>query len=287
MPRSAAVVRSRLWLVAVVLAASAAPVLGATAACAGTTDRAALVVDTGAGAFTYCVELSDDPVSGLELIQLANDQHGLQYRFGDGGQAVCMLANVGAEGEDCFGEYPDFWGFWRGDGNGGWTWSSVGAGSTLVKDGDIQGWSWGSGQDGSTHPKPPPTRHGDVCKPMPAPQPEKQRERRSATSSGGSTGSDDAAGTTVAPKTGASEQRKAGGRTEEPPQKSEVAKQRRTPRTATASGRTPGAVTRVTDEAASALEEETPGLPTTGIVAIALVAALGAGGALAMRRRKN
>jgi hypothetical protein len=140
-----------------------------TVACADEGDRAVLVVDTGESELSYCVALPDDSVSGLDLIELAGEQHGLQYRFGYGGQAVCELAGVGADGDDCFGEYPDFWGYWRGNGSGGWTWSSTGAGSTEVEDGDVEGWSWGRGQDGSTHPSPPPTTFADVCPPLPKP----------------------------------------------------------------------------------------------------------------------
>lgn len=279
--------RSRLWLVGVLLAGAVAPAVGATAACAGEGDRAALVVDTGSDTFTFCVALTDDSVSGLELIQLANDQHGLQYRFGDGGQAVCMLANVGAEGDDCFGEYPDFWGFWRGNGSGGWTWSSVGAGSTLVRDGDIQGWSWGSGQDGSTHPEPPPTRYEEVCEPAPAPRPEERRDRQAASSSRGSTGSDDTAGTLSAPESSADEDTKAGGRTDEPAQVSGASRERRT-KTEAASDRVPVATAPVADDRSlSATDEDPPGPPASGLLAVALVAALGTGGAIAMRRRRR
>lgn len=278
--------RSRLLLIAALVVGAATPIVGASAACAGSGERAALVVDTGSGAFTYCVELTDDSVSGLELIELANDQHGLQYRFGDGGQAVCMLANVGAEGDDCFGEYPDFWGYWRGDGNGGWTWSSVGAGSTLVRDGDIQGWAWGSGQDGTTHPKPPATDYEDVCPSPAATQPKSddshQRSEHSSRQPETVTTADGRLEGRDRTNAAAGNQRKASGRTEEPPQESDVSKKRLTPRTATASGRAPGAVTKTT----AAKEPARSGPPTTGLVAIAIAGALGAGGAMAMRRRK-
>ena len=131
--------------------------------CAGEGDRAALVVDTGTSELSFCVTLPDGGVSGLDLIVLAHQQHDLDYRFGFGGEAVCMLAGVGAEGDDCFERYPDFWGYWRGDGSGGWQWSGTGAGSTRVEDGDVEGWAWGSGSDGSTHPAPPATTFGSVC----------------------------------------------------------------------------------------------------------------------------
>jgi len=151
------------WLLAAALLAGAAPAVGfASPACAAETS-AALVVDTGDAATSYCVILPDDTVTGIELIQLAGEQHGLQYRLGFGGKAVCQLQGVGPDGDDCFEDYPDFWGYWRGDGSGGWEWSNTGAGSTTVEPGDVEGWAWGSGQDGSTHPQPPPTKYSSVC----------------------------------------------------------------------------------------------------------------------------
>lgn len=144
----------------------ALPIVGAPSiACAGEGARAALVVDTGSAVTSYCVELDAPSVSGIRLIELASSQHGLEYSLGFGGKAVCMLEGVGPMSDDCFEEYPDYWGYWRGDGSGGWRWSSSGAGSTSVSDGDVEGWSWGSGQDGSTHPSPPSTPFGSVCAP--------------------------------------------------------------------------------------------------------------------------
>jgi hypothetical protein len=160
--------RLRALLAGLVLTAPAfTSVLAAPApACAaGPGPRAALVVDTGASVTTYCVALGASSVDGLELIRLAGRQHGLAYSFGFGGQAVCSLAGVGPSGGDCFAEYPDFWGFWRGNGSGGWSWSSSGAGGVSVGGGDIEGWTWGSGDSGSTHPAPPALAFDDVCEP--------------------------------------------------------------------------------------------------------------------------
>ena len=135
-------------------------------ACAGTERHAVLVVDAedSGGQYRYCVELpSDDDVSGIDLIVLAHDQYGLTYRFGYGGNAVCMLADVGTDGDDCFADYPEFWGYWHGDDSGGWTWANEGAAATTVEDGDVEGWSWGTGSDGSSHPQPPETTFDSVC----------------------------------------------------------------------------------------------------------------------------
>ncbi|MFN2594253.1 MAG: hypothetical protein ABR579_05125 [Actinomycetota bacterium] len=146
-----AVIAGALWI-----PASAGP------ACASG-PHAGLVVDTGNRVLRYCVALPSPSVSGGKLIELAGDQYGLEYRFGSGGGAVCRLAGVGPDGSDCFADYPNYWGYWRGTSDGGWTWSSSGATSTTVSDGDVDGWAWGSGDDGSTHPKPPASTFASVC----------------------------------------------------------------------------------------------------------------------------
>jgi hypothetical protein len=152
------------------------PAVGASSvACAAEAagpPHAALVIDTGGQTLTYCVTLDAPTVSGLRLIQLASSQHGLQYRLGFGGQAVCQLAGIGPSGGDCFGDYPNFWGYWHGNGSGGWTWAGSGAASASIGDGDMEGWSWGSGDSGSTHPSPPSVAFGSVCEdaaPSPSP----------------------------------------------------------------------------------------------------------------------
>jgi hypothetical protein len=164
--------RTRCAVVAAALLGCLLPVAGPQIACAGEAPRAVLVVDTGSSAHRYCVALPDDSVTGIELVELAGDQHGLAYKLGFGGGAVCMLAGVGPTGGDCFEDYPDFWGYWRSDGSGGWSWGSTGAGSTTVGDGDVEGWAWGSGDGPDSHPAPPSTPFGSVCEPAPAPDPE-------------------------------------------------------------------------------------------------------------------
>jgi hypothetical protein len=151
-------------LVAALTPVAIAAVTGAAAACAAATGpHAGLVIETGARDLRLCVALDSPSVSGTHLIELAGAQHRLSYGFGSGGQAVCRLAGVGPQGDDCFADYPDFWGYWRGDGHGGWTWSSAGAASTTVADGELDGWVWGSGDTGTTHARPPSLTVADVC----------------------------------------------------------------------------------------------------------------------------
>jgi hypothetical protein len=159
---------------ALALGAPALGVLGGSAspACAATDQRAALVVDTGTQARSYCVALGADDVSGTDLIRLAHAQYGLDYRLGYGGRAVCRLAGVGVDEGDCFGAFPEYWGYWHGDDSGGWTWAEGSAAEWTVHPGDIEGWQWGTGQDGATHAMPPTTNEEDVCPPLqPSPSP--------------------------------------------------------------------------------------------------------------------
>jgi hypothetical protein len=156
-----------LVLLAPVLAPAA---LAPTRACAvDAGPHAALVVDTGSAVHRLCVALDAPSVSGVHLIELAASQDGLTYAFGFGGQAVCRLAGTGPNGGDCFADYPAFWGYWRGDGRGGWTWSATGPADSDVGDGDIDGWVWGTGDTAATHGRPPATTLDEVCVPASAP----------------------------------------------------------------------------------------------------------------------
>jgi hypothetical protein len=133
-------VAAALVVAAALLVAATPGVTGAAAGCAAAAGpHAALVVDTGSRSSAYCVSLDAPSVSGIHLIQLAAGQHGLSYGLGFGGQAVCRLLGVGPTGDDCFADYPRYWGYWHGDGHDGWTWSSTGAGSATIHSGDIDG----------------------------------------------------------------------------------------------------------------------------------------------------
>ena len=171
-------VRSLTIALAVVLGASAPVLVAPGIACAAAVSggpHAALVVETGARATSYCVALDRASVSGTRLIELASAQYGLSYRLGFGGRAVCMLDGVGATGNDCFGSYPNFWGYFHGAGASGWAWASGSAADHLVSDGDREGWSWGAGDSGTSHGAPPATSIDDACgaatTPDPSPSP--------------------------------------------------------------------------------------------------------------------
>jgi len=166
--------RLRPWLVAVcLLAAGLAPVAAVPApACAAEAPHAALVVDKGGEVLRYCVDFpaGRTSVTGIELIELAGQQHGLSYRFDSFagvGLAVCMLDGLEPADDGCLG--TPYWAYWHGDGSGGWTFATQGAQASTVPDGGVDGWAWGGS---STRPEP--TAAESVCpaeKSSPSPSP--------------------------------------------------------------------------------------------------------------------
>ena len=264
--------------------------------------RAALVVDTGGSVYRLCVRLDAARVSGLHLIELASSQYGLTYRFGEGGQAVCMLANVGATGDDCFGQHPYFWGFWTGNGSGGWAWAGSGAGSVGVSDGGIHGWSWDTGDGPATHRPPPRTTHASVCPPPQEPDP--SRPPASTPAGGGGPSGSDGGDEGVAPK--AAQLAPAGAGSREGNDRTRSGKRSGTKDEEGRSGRRHDKKKRDADEpdasadpsssATSAAGAGPPlpeapegsGPPPAGVAALGASAALaGAGVLLARRRRTN
>ena len=174
--RSRGIRRARGALLALALLAAVLWPLVApgSPACAAGGPHAALVVDTGAKDYRYCVALDAPRVSGSHVIELAHDQLGLDYAFGFGGRAVCRLAGVGST-TGCLEPGEPFWAYWQGDDSGGWTTSSSGAADSAVGDGDVEGWSWGGGDTPAAHGAPPPTTFEAVCgsstTPTPSPTP--------------------------------------------------------------------------------------------------------------------
>jgi hypothetical protein len=265
--------RAALGLAAFVTALLPA-VTAAAPACATEAPHAALVVSTGKDVLRYCVTLDQPSVSGLRLIELAHDQYGLSYR--SDGAAVCMLAGIGTTDGDCFGDYPDFWGYWRGDGSGGWKWAGSGAATTSVRNGQVEGWSWGTGDSGASHPRPPDTTLSSVChptkpaaspaptpkstlRPTPTPTPTPTKRPRPAAS-------EPTARKSPAPKPQATNKHRAGrGR-------KEVRGPRPTPRSSRLA-------------AVAASKSGNGSVPMAGIAALLVAAALGAMGWLLLRRR--
>lgn len=150
-----------LATVGMVGSALRAPEVGAQ-----TAHRAAVVVDTGSGVVTRCVTFAEDAITGLAALERAGLDPVVRAFSGQGG-GVCGLNGVGCPADSsCLTcQAPNYWAYYRADGGaGGFTYSSAGAGSTSVTDGDVEAWRWGSGAapgyrsfDSVCPLQPPPT----------------------------------------------------------------------------------------------------------------------------------
>lgn len=286
--------RSLTIALAVVLGAIA-PVLAAPgiacAAAASGGPHAALVVDTGERATAYCVALDEASVSGTHLIELASEQYGLTYRLGFGGRAVCMLAGVGATGDDCFGSYPNFWGYFHGTGASGWTWASGSAADHPVGDGDREAWSWGAGDDATTHGVPPSTTIDDACgvapspDPSPSPTPSPSASPPSPSPSNGGDSSNDGGSQGGGGSNPGNISNAPGG--QGTGQTSEHTKTPEPSTSPSAAAAAPTSASPAVVRAAAAAPPPSSGPPFAGIVALGAIALLGAGGVVAMRRRRG
>ena len=131
---------------------------------ASVTHRAGLVVTFGdRRTQTFCIEFSEDAISGLEQLQ----RSGLPLvTSGSGGlgAAVCSIGGQGSSDptncfSSCTGASCAYWAYYRYV-DGAWKFSQVGASQTAVHDGDVLGWSWGpGGNSAGAAPEPP----GEIC----------------------------------------------------------------------------------------------------------------------------
>lgn len=150
-------------------------------------NHAAVVIDTGDGQVRkYCLAFPEEAISGAEALRRL-DVDPVFSSYGSKGEAVCSLCGVGCPAGDCFCN-ARYWSYHRaGPGGEAYTTSRVGASSTEVRDGDVEGWRWGSGQ------APPSATVGQVCD---VPEPP---ARTTAAASPASTTTAPPASTTTAP----------------------------------------------------------------------------------------
>ena len=146
---------SVLWALPPAILPPAAGTVAAGTAVAGTAvaagaeeHRAAVIVDTGTQVKSVCVRFREESISGVEALARAQVDPVLQA-FSGKGAAVCALCGVGCPaGDSCLTCNPDgkFWSYSRAPaGAGSLRTSGVGASSTTVHDGDVEGWKWALG----------------------------------------------------------------------------------------------------------------------------------------------
>jgi hypothetical protein len=154
-------VRRRSWLVAAVVLATGVLLQPGHDAVGESKNRAGLVVRYGDGRVEeMCVFFDEPTISGLELLE----RSGVTFvaERSSLGSAICKIDGQGCDypSEDCFCEYPNFWGYWaRDEGDAVWNFSDTGASDREIESGSMDGWSWGP----NGAPAPPLARFEDVC----------------------------------------------------------------------------------------------------------------------------
>lgn len=141
--------------------------LGSGSAQAQAPNRAGLVVVHGDGTVeTRCVGFAEETLSGYDL--LAQSGLALRSEVTSMGQTICALDNEGCdESSTCFCQCQSspciYWSYWQLDGET-WRYASLGAGSTTLRDGAVEGWVWTEGRIGQDAERmPPPLTFDDIC----------------------------------------------------------------------------------------------------------------------------
>lgn len=148
-PRGVAL-RRRLASLVALGALCVAPLVGTTGvARAVGVHRAAVIVEGEGQTRRIVVEFTEDSISGIELLRRAGADP-VVYAYSGIGGAVCRLYGVGRDsGPDCLGGTSGdarYWAYFRAPaGTSTFKYAVVGAGSTSVRDGDVEGWRYGTG----------------------------------------------------------------------------------------------------------------------------------------------
>lgn len=132
--------------------AFAAMLLGLSTAGTAQAGSAGLVVQNPDGTVvTECVEFTGATITGYELLQFSS----LAFTADDSshfGAAICSIEGVGCDypAESCFcqcagGATCNYWSYWLQSRDGSWTSSHVGASTSRVRDGSVNGWAFGDG----------------------------------------------------------------------------------------------------------------------------------------------
>ena len=157
---------THLWVFCCAFVALAASGLPLAAAAQDVPHRAGVVIAHEDGTtVTRCVSFAEDTLSGYEL--LARSGFDLAVEANATGATVCSLDGEGCAfpEQSCFcrcqGNPCVYWSYWR-LADDGWTYQTIGAGGTKVRDGAVEGWRWGAGTVDSAA-EPPLTSLAEIC----------------------------------------------------------------------------------------------------------------------------
>jgi hypothetical protein len=144
--------RVAVWIVAGGLGTAGA-VFGVAAvpAHAATPHRAAVVVEVDGVIHTAKISFAADSITGLDALRSVGFNPHVRV-FGGNGGAVCALdiatTTIGCPADTtCLTcAQPAYWAYFRAlSGATSYTYSVIGAGNSLVHDGDVEAWAWGTG----------------------------------------------------------------------------------------------------------------------------------------------
>ncbi len=122
---------------------------GAARQATGPVYVAGIVVDFGDGRVSYAlVPFTEETISGVELLRRSGLSL-LSVEFGGMGEGICAIEETGCDLSTCRARLcqtgdPDspFWQYVRHGGDGEWQSAPLGASSSRVEDGDVDGWFW-------------------------------------------------------------------------------------------------------------------------------------------------
>lgn len=137
---------------ALLLALALLGIFHARAGAADEINVAGLLVDYGDGRVSYVVvPFEEESISGIDLLERSGLEL-LTIDMGGMGSAICEIEDVGCDVSACRTRMcqtgdPDspFWRHMAGTEGDGWRFSTRGASSSVVEDGDVYAWFWSGG----------------------------------------------------------------------------------------------------------------------------------------------
>ncbi len=135
-------------------------------------NHAGLVVVHEDGVIQKCVAFSEEYISGYDVLERSGLAL-IPMAGGALGISICSIDHHGCNypAEDCFcrcqGTPCVYWSYWHLV-NGEWQYSSLGAASYRVRNGDVEGWVWGKGEYARPGQQPPVVRFEDICNAAPS-----------------------------------------------------------------------------------------------------------------------
>ncbi len=122
---------------------------GAARQATGSANVAGIVVDYGDGRVSYAlVPFTEETISGVELLR-RSELSLLSVEFGGMGEGICAIEDTGCDLSACRARLcqtgdPDspFWQYVRAGDDGEWQTAPLGASSSIVENGNVDGWFW-------------------------------------------------------------------------------------------------------------------------------------------------